>query len=115
MIIVKTRNNFDDILYEFDVLIKKTKSGKYFCGLCDAKYRRYYNSKTALLTSLCFKPLIKWVSENLTTEKSLLILGERGWNDARIVDTRIAKRKKKFVKYRGPVLMESNTKPKGAK
>ena len=112
MIISKTRNNWDDILYEFDVLIKKTRTGKYFCGFCSSKYRRYYNSKTALHTSQCFKPFIIWVSENLTTGKSLLILGTRGWSDGRIMDTRIANKKKKHVKFRGPVLVKNNTKTK---
>ena len=69
----------------------------------------------ALLTSECFKPLIKWVSENLIPGKSLLILGERGWNDGRIMDNRIANRKKKYVKFRAPVLKTEKLKSKRAK
>lgn len=110
MIISKKGNALDDIIYEFDVLIKKTSAGKYFCDFCISKHHRYYSSKRALLTSECFKPLIKWASANLIMGKSLLVLGERGWNCGKIMDTSAANKKRKHVKFIAPIINSEKSK-----
>ena len=111
MITVHNGRLFVDIISEFDVALRETKSGKYFCELCVPKYRKYYTCRAALLSAHCFKPLIEWAEEKLRLENILVISGEpRGWSSAEIVDSqgdKIKTENKKYERFRYPVILGS--------
>lgn len=111
MVMYYDANRIVEIIVEFDACMEKTKSGNFYSSICLPRHRRYFSSKSSLLGVHCFKPLIEWTEENFKPEKSLLVLrGKSGWGLARVMDTSAANRKKKYVKFRSPVVTKTKNK-----
>ena len=111
LIAVKNGGCCVDLIWETDVALERTKSGKYICELCIPKYRKYYASTAALLSAHCFEPLIKWVDDKLRSENLLVINGEpRGWSSASVMNPIEAKTRTKNTKYerfRYPIILKN--------
>jgi hypothetical protein len=77
-----------DILAEFDIHSRKTASGRYFCSECHGKHRRYWSTQEKLLENHTFKPLLQWCKDNFRTDRKIVIQGNRGVTEAKIVGKR---------------------------
>lgn len=105
MVTYSRGNRIEELIVEFDSFEEKTKFGNYYCGILLPRYRRYHSSKSSLFVTHCFRPLLKWANDNFLPEKSLIVLEYKDhWGVARIMDTSTANRKKKYVKFRSPVI-----------
>ena len=61
MFIDDNQGEYWDELREFDIVERKTKDGKYYCGLC--KNAEYFPTRTALWEKHSFEDLLKWTNK----------------------------------------------------
>ena len=67
-----------DGLIDFDISVKKSDTGEYYCDLCKLEYREYYPTSVALWQSHCFENMLNWCNKNITPDKVLVLYGIEG-------------------------------------
>jgi hypothetical protein len=96
---VANRKKFIDIVHDNDIVIEQTSKGRYYCGLCIPKYRKYFHSLDKLVVSHCALPLLTWVQENFKPSLNLLIIKCSGFSYAKILNGKdLRKHEKKMQK-----------------
>jgi len=76
-----------DCLASFEVEIKKSRTGEYYCGLCEADQKICYSSTEELIEVHCFEEFRRWSNRNILRKNCLALYGSRsgGTTSARII------------------------------
>jgi hypothetical protein len=78
------RRQFVDLLRDFDVALRQTARGKYYCAF--RTHPKYMKDRLSLLRSHSFKPFLTWCRENIRADRLLVIEMEPGsWSAAHIL------------------------------
>ena len=89
-----------DILVDFDVILDKSKKGKYFCRLCKTP-RKYYSNPLLLIERHCFLPLVEWINSNLKVQNVAIVTGKlNSWSAVKLLNKSAAKRNKSDKHFR---------------
>ena len=83
---VTYNHRFWDILAEFDVDVKKTELGQYYCGLCEPEYKAFYSSRSELVEKHSLNPLLDWINSNYNQSKYITLFASNGSSWTRIVN-----------------------------
>lgn len=76
-----------DGLVDFDIFVKQSSNGEYYCDLCEEQYRQYYPTSVDLWQSHCFDNMLNWCNEKITPDKLLVLYGmeDRGCTWAKLI------------------------------
>jgi|GEM_PF-6459730 len=76
-----------DGLISFEIEIKMSRAGEYYCGLCKDKPRICYRSAEELIEAHCFEEFRKWSNRNIRKTNCLALYGKisGGSTAARII------------------------------
>ena len=70
------KDNWWDIIKDFDLCAKQNDAGQYYCSDCKDEYREYFPSKYELWEKHCLEPVLAWANENLRPDRWLCLFGK---------------------------------------
>ena len=84
-IVVTYRNKCIDLLGDFDIVLRKSPGGAYFCSWCrDEGHAFYAKHRLGLLARHCFEPFLEWCLESIRRDRYLVMQYADGGSWARV-------------------------------
>ena len=70
------KDNYFDILTEFDLSAERDAAGRYYCNFCAEEQRTFYASLRELWEKHSLEPMLAWANEVLRAENWLCLYGK---------------------------------------